>query len=71
MAHAQSFVAIQKDDGQTYLFLYQETQTDRQALFKTLRRFAADKELNFTTQDAARIAVEVMLASKNRKRQTK
>lgn len=52
MRQYQKFIGIQKG-SETFLFYYDDD--DREALVRTLARFAADPELNLTWSDAATI----------------
>ena len=45
------------NDKETYIFFYEES--TRMEICETLRRFAADPELNFTWSDATRLIQHV------------
>jgi hypothetical protein len=46
-------LALVTDDGERYIFLYDDEDESSDALMQTLGRFAADKDLSLTWTDAA------------------
>ena len=56
----RNFIAIVKPSGERYLFFYD----DVALLLKTLRRYAADKSLSFSTLDAATVALQAGIADR-------
>lgn len=50
------FAAIRGDDGERYVFLFDDSEASAVALVRTLAEFARDPELDFSVEDGLQIS---------------